>query len=71
MLACDGLWDLHTNEETIKIIHEQVYEKFERGKELNLNAFYSLIDSCCSPEYKGEIGGDNITAILIELGEFK
>lgn len=61
---------MKSSEEAVNFVHSCIYQnKFERGRDLNsLEAeFKTLVDECCAPEKPYGVGGDNISAILVEL----
>lgn len=68
VLACDGIWDVKTNEEVVKFVQARCYDdgrtiaNMQKGME-------ALLDDCCAEDtaQNGGLGCDNMTAVLVDL----
>jgi len=63
LLACDGIWDVMSNFEVCQFVHKRIRDGME--PELICE---ELMNSCLSPDgHTGNVGGDNMTVILVCL----
>ncbi|CAJ1397613.1 unnamed protein product [Effrenium voratum] len=64
VLACDGVWDVMTNQG----ICDFVKERFADGKDLQMVAT-ELLDHCCTedPAKTDGLGTDNMTVLIVKL----
>lgn len=64
VVACDGIWDVKTNEEVCRFIRDAI----QRGEGLERIA-EDLLDSCICPDPKAScgLGGDNMTCVVVQL----
>uniref|UniRef100_A0A7E4ZZC8 protein-serine/threonine phosphatase n=1 Tax=Panagrellus redivivus TaxID=6233 RepID=A0A7E4ZZC8_PANRE len=61
VVACDGIWDVMTNEEVVKFCRQRL----QKGMEPELIC-EELLDTCLSPDCElNSLGCDNMTVILI------
>lgn len=70
MLACDGIWDVKTNEQCIDFVRENVYKEGAFGSQpigALEKGLTNLLDNCCAESTGDGIGTDNMTAIIVEL----
>jgi serine/threonine protein phosphatase PrpC len=58
-LACDGIWDVKSNQEVINAISSK--------QPLLDNKLYDLLDSCLHEVDPNQGSTDNMTCILVEL----
>lgn len=72
-MACDGIWDMKSNEEAIAWCHEKCYPANSLAEARAKTDFSymtkcltELMDDCCAEEGSGK-GTDNMSAIMIEL----
>lgn len=66
LLACDGVWDVLSNEDAIGFIRERLPMTPNTNVSLS-QILEELLDACLSPDLRstGGIGGDNMTAVLV------
>ena len=62
IIACDGIWDVLTNEQAAEFIARQMKE---RAGDVGL-VCEDLLDHCCADAAPG-VGTDNMTVIIVEL----
>ena len=75
ILACDGIWDVMTNQKAVDFLHSKCYnndfanENRNRSLEDLVDAVESLLDECCAKDEnpKQGLGTDNMTAIVVEF----
>eukprot|EP00164_Ancoracysta_twista_P001576 GFYU01002065.1.p1 GENE.GFYU01002065.1~~GFYU01002065.1.p1 ORF type:complete len:312 (+),score=68.08 GFYU01002065.1:56-991(+) len=65
IIACDGIWDVMTNDEVIKFVSERM----DRGMALPY-IIEEVLDHCLSPSPPG-VGCDNMTLIILENLNYK
>jgi len=66
LLACDGVWDVMSNQQAVDFVHERLPEYTRAGMALS-GIVEEMLDYCVSPdlvETRG-LGGDNMTAVLV------
>ncbi|EER19496.1 protein phosphatase 2c, putative [Perkinsus marinus ATCC 50983] len=65
VLACDGVWDVMSNEEVVDFIRPRIAEGQKKLSEI----VEELLDHCIAddPKLSEGIGGDNMTCILVKL----
>merc|ERR1711939_1232589 len=58
VIACDGVWDVKTNDEVCRFIRDRL----RKGQDLSL-IIEDLLDDCIceDPKQTGGLGGDNMT----------
>ena len=70
-LACDGVWDVMTNEELVLFVHEKLAQEpkppLSKICEDVLN--FCIASDPKDPRCKG-VGTDNMTMVLVELGHY-
>jgi protein phosphatase 1G len=64
VLACDGVWDVLTNDDCVQLVRSRLAE----GKTLE-EVCEEIADECLSPDPKATqgLGADNITCIVVDL----
>jgi protein phosphatase 1G len=64
LLACDGVWDVMTNQEAVDFIHERLTAGTKPS-----DAACALLDACLAADPKSArgVGCDNMTAIVVQL----
>ena len=64
VLACDGIWDMVSNEECVNF----VYQGLDEGKSLS-QIVESLLDRCLAPDIAthGGLGCDNMTCTIVRF----
>lgn len=64
VLACDGVWDVKTNQEVIDFIRSRL----RQGKAIP-QILEALLDDCIAdnPKETNGLGGDNMTCIIVKL----
>lgn len=64
VLACDGIWDVKTNEEVCNFVRARLKDKMTLDKIVE-----ELLEACISPDPKETqgLGADNMTCIIVEL----
>jgi len=65
LLACDGIWDVKSNQE----VCDFVGARLKRGEAITVIA-EALLDDCIAvdPKQTHGIGGDNMTVVIVQLG---
>merc|ERR1739845_60486 len=64
VLACDGVWDVKTNQEVCDFIRPKLVEQLDPG-----TIGEQLLDACITPnpqETQG-LGTDNMTVVIVKL----
>jgi serine/threonine protein phosphatase PrpC len=74
LLACDGIWDVKTSQETIDFMMQKCYRgNFATRRTLPEmeSAMTQLLDDCCARDIASSqgIGCDNMTAIIVEINQ--
>jgi len=64
VMGCDGIWESHTNQQTVDAIYMQMKRKVKIQKICD-----SWLDACCSPNVQRTMGKgcDNMSMILIDF----
>ncbi|KAH9250907.1 hypothetical protein BASA81_011295 [Batrachochytrium salamandrivorans] len=62
ILACDGIWDVVSNEECVEFVREGL----EAGDQNISELLCALLDKCLAPSAFG-LGTDNMTCLVVEL----
>lgn len=64
VIACDGIWDVKTNQE----VCDFVASKLNVGKAIP-DIINELLDECCAQDVRQSLGlgGDNMTCIIVQL----
>ena len=66
LLACDGVWDVMTNQQAVDFVRQRM------GPDKTLSQITSeLVDACMAadPKETRGIGCDNMTAMIVELNK--
>merc|ERR1712048_1450762 len=68
ILACDGVWDVMTNQQACDFVRTRLVDKMEMGQ-----IGQELLDECCAedPKETSGLGTDNMTAVIVKLNEAK
>uniref|UniRef100_A0A7S2G8M1 protein-serine/threonine phosphatase n=1 Tax=Alexandrium andersonii TaxID=327968 RepID=A0A7S2G8M1_9DINO len=68
LVACDGVWDVLTNQEAVDFVHERLPQALRNGLPLS-GIMEAMMDRCISPDLTltNGLGGDNMTAMLVVL----
>jgi len=66
VLACDGIWDVMTNQQVCDFVRPRLLEKMD-VKQIGVE----LLDECISPDPQQTrgLGTDNMTALIVKLKE--
>merc|ERR1719486_172703 len=66
ILACDGIWDVMTNQEACDFIRPRLLEKMELGQ-----IAQEMLDKCITadPQSTQGLGTDNMTVVIVKLLE--
>lgn len=63
ILACDGIWDVMTNQEVVDFVRQRIASKVAPEQICE-----QLLDACLAPDCQmGGLGCDNMTAVLVCL----
>lgn len=64
LLACDGVWDVMSNQQAVDFISKQLEDGAKPA-----DAACALLDACLAPDPKEArgVGCDNMTAIVVQL----
>jgi len=64
VLACDGIWDVMSNQDVCDFVRLRLKEGIPLP-----NLIEMLLDSCISPDPKATqgLGGDNMTCVIVQL----
>eukprot|EP00927_Polykrikos_kofoidii_P080419 TRINITY_DN77282_c0_g1_i1.p1 TRINITY_DN77282_c0_g1~~TRINITY_DN77282_c0_g1_i1.p1 ORF type:complete len:462 (+),score=65.02 TRINITY_DN77282_c0_g1_i1:202-1386(+) len=67
VLACDGIWDVKSNQEVCTFIRSRI----QRGQALD-RTIEQLLDSCITPDPKKTqgLGADNMTCVVVQLDQW-
>jgi len=64
ILACDGIWDVMTNQEAVDFVYERLRNKpLMRLSEI----VEEMLEHCCAPTSETGLGCDNMTCIIVTL----
>ena len=64
LLACDGVWDVMSNEEAVKFVRQQ---RSSAPDAPTATICAALIDACLARGERAKAGSDNMTAVLVEV----
>ena len=76
LLACDGIWDVKTSQESVDFMMTRLYRNNFAQKvtmqEME-NGMGQLLDECCARDIASSqgVGCDNMTAIIVEINQNK
>ena len=67
VIACDGIWDVMSSQETIEFVTQGRQTK--KGKSSVKSIIDDLLDACCanSIDENNGLGTDNMSCIVVEL----
>lgn len=66
VIACDGIWDVLTNQQTVDYVRQRLDAKIPLSKICE-----QLADECMAPDTKGTgIGCDNMSVVIVLLKDF-
>jgi len=66
ILACDGIWDVMSNQDAVDFVRPRLLEKMDLGQ-----IGQELLDHCITPDPQKTqgLGTDNMTAVIVKLNE--
>jgi protein phosphatase 2C family protein 2/3 len=69
ILACDGVWDMMSNEGAVEFLSRRLQHGPGPNGEVLPRILEELLDECCSPDLHSTLGkgGDNMTAVLVHF----
>ena len=60
VFACDGIWDVHTNQEVVDFVRKNIVDGIDYGQTCE-----ELMDWCLAPNSNAAVGIDNMTVIIV------
>lgn len=71
-MACDGIYDVLSNEDVVMSVHDEIYkDSFDENAKARIDLkgpLEEFVDGCCPDTNPGDgKGTDNMSAILIEF----
>ena len=70
VVACDGVWDVLSNQEAVDFVRTRIQADRSQGREPRLSKICEdIFDRCVAdnPRETRGIGGDNMTCIVVEV----
>jgi protein phosphatase 2C family protein 2/3 len=67
IIACDGVWDVLSNDDVCQFIRQRLVQQFANAAVPLSKILEDLLDQCVSPDLNRTMGrgGDNMTAVLV------